>query len=155
MLIRTVLRVYLGTWTSCTRARRISASHKFTLLSIPPSNPPPPTLTAEFYGRGLRPPGLRARETTHTRTQDTHAGVLAVHRVFLFSICTWLPLVGCGAYLCWSVLTRCRCTRRSERREPEEGSSIYIRNISLFWCSFCKCCIPDYLLERAQCSVPR
>lgn len=98
---------------------------------IPRPQPTPPTprpLTAEFYGRGRRPPGLRAEETTHTRTQDTHAGVLAVHRVFLFSICTWLPPVGCGAYL----RSRCRCSRRSERREPEEGSSIYIRNISLF-----------------------
>lgn len=101
--------------------------------------------TAESTGK-LWLPGLRA-ELPSTHTQDTHAGVLAVHRVFLFSICIRLPLIWCGVYvlLC----------KNSKIREPEEGSSIYIRNISLLQCSFCKCCIPDYLLERGQCSVPR
>lgn len=69
---------------------RILVSQKFTLLNTPPP------FTAESTGK-LWLPGLRA-ELPSTHTQDTHAGVLAVHRVFLFSICIRLPLVGCGVY---------------------------------------------------------
>lgn len=102
----------------------------------------------------LRPPGLRAGETAHAHSGHTCR-------------CTRCPQSLPVLYLYLAATRRAWCEpvlqhsnevssrRRSERREPEEGSSIYIRNISLFWCSFCKCCIPDYLLGRAQCSVPR
>lgn len=90
MLIRTVLRVYLGTWTSCTRARRISASHKFTLLSIPPTPPTPPpsrlSSTAEVCGRLVyeleRPP---------TRALRTH---MQVYSLSTESSCS-LFVLGC------------------------------------------------------------
>lgn len=105
-------------------------------LSTPPPlpSPAPTSLTAEFHNRGRQSPGLRAGETTHTRTQDTHAGVLAVHRVFLFSICTWLPLVGCGAHLRSKRSNKGVDAVGGVNGENQRKAVAYILELSLFWC---------------------
>lgn len=89
MLIRTVLNVQISwLWSSCMWAEKLW--HRRSLLS---SNSLPCWVYWQFVATWFF-----WTELPSTHTQDIHAGVLAVHRVFLFSICIGLPL-GCGVYV--------------------------------------------------------